>query len=378
MVSRIKSSHSTAILAVLFALAQALFPAPVFSAEPGTELDADLGAEERANDQLPQEILPESEPSQTESPDLDSAEQLTPEQQEAIQQAVLKREQYKQIIDRLELEAGTDVYSAELIEAYRDLGFAFYTLEQYEEAVAAFDKALQSVRISNGINSVQQLPVLQEILISNESMGDWEAVDANSHLIFHINRKNFPVGDERRIQALNELGKWTLKAVSDEQIKGFQSSAGELVDLYKNEIRQTEKLANYDGKNFHLAFLYLGEARAKMSVTKEIIERPLTDYMMGQPQSTTTTRCYLVRLPNGRATQVCETVEVPNLDYYIDPSQRQYQEISRNLNDIRGAISDAFDIVQTEEAYSERLNLLLTEIQQLTESYNTFVTENAL
>ena len=115
-----------------------------------------------------------------------------------------------------------------------------------------------------------------------------------------------------------------------------------------------------------------------MSVTKEIIERPLTDYMMGQPRSTTTTRCYLVRLPNGRSTQVCETVEVPNLDYYIDPSQRQYQEISRNLNDIRGAISYAFEIVQTEEAYTEKQNSLLLEIQQLTESYNTFVTENAL
>jgi tetratricopeptide (TPR) repeat protein len=370
MVSRNKSSQSTAIPAVLFVLGQVLFPAPAFS--------ADLSAEEIAGNPLPQEIIPETESSQTESPDLDSVESLTPEEQEKIQQAVLKREQYIQIIDQLELEAGADVYGAELLETYRDLGFTYYTLKQYEEAVAAFDKALQLVRIGNGLNSVQQLPVLQEILISNEDMNNWEAVDVNSHLIFHINRKNFPVGDERRIQALNELGKWTLKAVSGELIENIQSNSGDLIELYKNEIRQVEELDDYDGKNFQLASLYLGEARAKMSITKVIIEKPLTDYMTGQPQSTTSTRCYLVRLPNGKATQVCETIEVPNLDYYIDPSQMQYQQINRNLNDIRRAISDAFEIVQTEEGYPEKQNALLMEIQQITESYNTFVTENAL
>src|SRR5210317_354630 len=92
---------------------------------------------------------------------------LSPEQQEKILQAMANREQYTQLINQLELEAGADAYRPALSQAYMDLGLTLQTLEQHDEAAEAFDKALQSVRISDGLNSPLQLPMLQELYNSN-------------------------------------------------------------------------------------------------------------------------------------------------------------------------------------------------------------------
>jgi DNA repair ATPase RecN len=85
----------------------------------------------------------------------------------------------------------------------------------------------------------------------------------------------------------------------------------------------------------------------------------------------------MVLLPNGSVRQECETVEIPNIDYYLNPSARKNQEISSNLQEIRRSIGDAYEQLQKEGDLAQR-NALLAEMQNLTNAYNTFVTENAL
>jgi hypothetical protein len=87
--------------------------------------------------------------------------------------------------------------------------------------------------------------------------------------------------------------------------------------------------------------------------------------------------CRMVILPNGKIIQECEAVEMPNMDYYLDPSMRKSQEISRNLLDIRRSIGNAYNELQKHEDLNER-NALLEEVQVLTNAYNSFITKNAL
>ncbi|MDG1851968.1 MAG: tetratricopeptide repeat protein, partial [Gammaproteobacteria bacterium] len=303
---------------------------------------------------------------------------LSPEQQEKILQAMANREQYTQLINQLELEAGADAYRPALSQAYMDLGLTLQTLEQHDEAAEAFDKALQSVRISDGLNSPLQLPMLQELYNSNLANADWEGADVYAHLMYYVARKSFAAGDERRLAALQQMGNWKLKAESENLLSEYSNALGSAIETYEQEIELLQSMP-LEGNNLSLATLYLGEARLKMILAQQIYDRPLTEYQTpGRERSTTTTRCFFVRLANGSVTQMCETIEVPQLDFYTVPNDMKLREISGNLKDIREALVKAFTLLQIEMEQVEKRDELLAEMNQITESYNTFVTEHSM
>jgi len=303
---------------------------------------------------------------------------LSPEQQEKIQQALSNREQYTQLINQLELEAGADAYRPELSQAYMDLGLTLQDLEQHDEATEAFDKALQSVRISDGLNSALQLPMLQELYNSNLARADWEGADLYAHLMFYVARKSFAAGDGRRLAALEQMGNWKLKAENENLLSEYSNALGSAIETYQHEIELLQSMP-LEGNNLTMATLYLGEARLKMILAQQIYDRPLTEYQTpGRERSTTTTRCFFVRLANGSVTQMCETIEVPQLDFYTVPNDMKLREISGNLKDIREALVKAFTLLQIEMEQVEKRDELLAEMNQITESYNTFVTEHSM
>ena len=303
---------------------------------------------------------------------------LSPEQQEKILQAMANREQYTQLINQLELEAGADAYRPALSQAYMDLGLTLQTLEQHDEAAEAFDRALQSVRISDGLNSPLQLPMLQELYNSNLANADWEGADVYAHLMYYVARKSFAAGDERRLAALQQMGTWKLKAESENLLSEYSNALGSAIETYEQEIELLQSMP-LEGNNLTMATLYLGEARLKMILAQQIYDRPLTEYQTpGRERSTTTTRCFFVRLANGSVTQMCETIEVPQLDFYTVPNDMKLREISGNLKDIREALVKAFTLLQIEMEQVEKRDELLAEMNQITESYNTFVTEHSM
>ena len=303
---------------------------------------------------------------------------LSPEQQEKIQQALSNREQYTQLINQLELEAGADAYRPELSQAYMDLGLTLQDLEQHDEATEAFDKALQSVRISDGLNSALQLPMLQELYNSNLARANWEGADLYAHLMFYVARKSFAAGDERRLAALEQMGNWKLKAENENLLSEYSNALGSAIETYQHEIELLQSMP-LEGNNLTMATLYLGEARLKMILAQQIYDRPLTEYQTpGRERSTTTTRCFFVRLANGSVTQMCETIEVPQLDFYTVPNDMKLREISGNLKDIREALVKAFTLLQIEMEQAEKRDELLAEMNRITESYNSFVTEHSM
>ncbi len=356
------------VIAGLFLLTLAALPFGLIAAENIAE-DENVLAEAETAEEAEVTSL---------SPDAETVVPLTAEQQERIQQSLLNRERYTQLINQLELDAGNDAYRTELSQAYMGLGLTLQTLEQHDAATEAFDKALQSVRISDGLNSPLQLPMLQELYNSNLARADWEGADLYSHLMYYVARKSFDVGDERRLAALQQMGNWKLKAESENLLSEYSNALGSAIESYQKEIDllQTMPLA---GNNLNLAALYLGEARLKMILAQQIYDRPLTEYQTpGRERSTTTTRCFFVRLANGSVTQMCETIEVPQLDFYTVPNDMKLREISGNLKDIREALVNAFGLLQIEMEQPEKRDELLAEMNQVTESYNKFVTDHSM
>jgi tetratricopeptide (TPR) repeat protein len=296
---------------------------------------------------------------------------------EAIRvEAQADRARYEQVISDLELTS-VGSYNPSLTEAYLNLAGTLERLDLYEEAAAVYDQALQSIRINNGLNSMEQLPVLEELQENSIAIQDWEKVDRFSNLAFHITRRNFSLGDERRVKALDDLGQWKLRAVRDELTDKHLQFVQDTIVMYSSERELLEAIPDYEQKSIHLAVLHLGEARAKLAIAQDVLDRPLGDFGTSGQQTYTTQVCRMVILPNGKIIQECEAVEMPNMDYYLDPSMRKSQEISRNLLDIRRSIGNAYKELQKHEDLNER-NPLLEEVQVLTNAYNSFITENAL
>jgi hypothetical protein len=297
---------------------------------------------------------------------------------EARRAALAEQRQYENLITSLEARQG--VYTEELSEAYMGLGYALRKLERHEDAREAFGKALQALRISFGLRDLRQLPVLEELVATNEAMRAWDDVNAANHLIYHVAKHNQTGTEELRMKYLSQLGDWIHRADRENLIPEFNASALRLSELYNSEIERLEALENYAGKSGHLAALYLDLAETELLEAKRKFELPITDFQTpggGEQRSITTQQCVTGIDRNGRAFTYCTApTEVPNLNYYLGPNAQKATEIRKHLTEVESKVVLAFNTLQDEPAAADVQTALLTEVQRLTKEYNAFIALN--
>lgn len=294
----------------------------------------------------------------------------------ALKETLLKLQQYEKDIVALENSQGA--YGADIGEIYLDYGNTLQGLGRNTEAAQAFGKALQAVRVSNGLNDLQQLVILQKLQESNDSLQNWEDVDINAHLMFHITKNNYQAGHEKRVQALQNLSRWKMEDASKALTASSNASAPEALGLFKDEISLLESTEEIAGKNIQLASMYLGRAEIDLWLADRTNSMALNEFQTGNTQRTiTTTQCHMVRARDGSLVQICNTVEMPDLNYYLEPAAMKSMEVRNILDDMKGSVLEAYRVLQTETATDRQAekDALLAEVASLTEEYNGFVNE---
>jgi len=291
-------------------------------------------------------------------------------------QVLAARESYLRTIAELEAQHGT--YGVELSEAYVGLGTTLRALGEPDAAVAAFDKALQAVRVGYGLNDLRQLPVLRELRTTQEIRQDWEAVHSANYLIFHIAAR---AGDASlRVNSLRELGRWIRRANAERLVSSFDANVGDLLTLFDNEIARLEALPDYPGRNLHLASLYLDMATTELAEAKRKYELPISDFQMpglGENPTTTTQTCFSGVDRSGRPITVCNApVVIPNMNYYLGPNAQKDQEIRAHLVDVEQTVLKAFHNLEAGTDASAEEAELRAEMQRLAGEFNAFVEEN--
>lgn len=303
-------------------------------------------------------------------------EQETPVDPETYQKSLTNKARLESLIASLESSSPVNIDSAELAKAYADLAQTLSELDQHEQALEAFDLALQTTRMRTGLNSPEQLPILHSILKTYEKQGEWQALVSTSHLAFHISRRSFDVGDQRRINALLQLGSSQMKSARENTDDRFDNTYFEVATLYRTEIELLEGAADTPEKNIQLSQLYLGEAAAKLETAKLIFDRPLSDYGTTSQRTIRTQVCRNVPTADGRILRVCDIVETPDINNFVQPYNIKYGEIQRNLRDTRESIISAVKLLQA-DGNIEMRDILLAQVDALTIDYNTFVSENS-
>lgn len=272
-----------------------------------------------------------------------------------------------------QLENRSTPYDEQLTEAWFGLGTTLQTLGEHEEALDALGNALQALRISKGLNDPQQIPVLQQQLVSKEALQQWEALDASYHLIYYIAQKQFEAGTRLRFDALRQLGSWKLHATTDKLLPGYFDEAAEAAVLYRKEISRINAIA---GSKTQIATLYFDLAAVEFRQVQTINEQPLIDFESSSRASTTQTQCQPIRLADGRVSQICSTVEVPNVNVYVMSSQRKSQELNLHLEAMRSAVMEGYYALQDASVPLEQRSTLLPEMQRLSGEYNKFINDN--
>lgn len=304
-----------------------------------------------------------------------AAEFVPPSRNEAVTQALSDKDALEQVIRQLETTQGA--YGAELSEAYFQLGTTERALENYEEAVQAFGQALQILRTGYGLLDLRQLPILEELLATSQTLEDWQEVDSLHHLMHFITSRNPETETEVRFQSLVQLGRWKVQAEVDGLLPEKADSVKEALQLYDNEIGKLEASATYQGRNIHLATLYLDLAAVEFTQAKAKYAMPITEFGMGGQSSISTVNCIAFTGRDGRTVQSCTSVEVPNPSYYMEPSNKKNMQIRQHLDEMKNDVLEAYRTLQNEPEGTNQRAALLAEVQRLTREYNDFATMNS-
>jgi tetratricopeptide (TPR) repeat protein len=92
------------------------------------------------------------------------------------------------------------------------MGNVLQNLGRHKDAIAAFQRALQIQRVSNGIYGLGQEPIIKEMITSYEALGDTEEAFNSYQQLQWVYSKTVRPGDPRMIAMLREKSQWHINA----------------------------------------------------------------------------------------------------------------------------------------------------------------------
>jgi len=127
----------------------------------------------------------------------------------AATRALEQRRALQAAITDLESEYGA--YSPVLPERLLSLGLALQAEGRHAEAAAVFKRGTHLARVSTGLYSTDQLPLLESEIISLQALGDYRAVDERQRYLDRVQSKA-ELTPEQRVRGLLQQGDWQRQA----------------------------------------------------------------------------------------------------------------------------------------------------------------------
>lgn len=223
-----------------------LITVQVYAAEPSSNQplvhESEAGFESELNSDLPDELVPETTteteakpeaptpetsnpalqdiPSASETP---SEESPATSQADATQEDLTRLEESPQLLynskqetsylDAIaEIEDSFGPYDKNLSQHLMGLGINYQNRGRHEEAVDIFKRAMHVSRISDGLYSLSQIPMLEHLIESGVASGDWESANDSHQYLYWLYRRNYGENDPRMLPAITKLSNWHLNA----------------------------------------------------------------------------------------------------------------------------------------------------------------------
>lgn len=270
---------------------------------------------------------------------------------------------FEENLAQLESEAGP--YDVSLIEALLDMGRYYTQISQHQSAAEVFERALNITRISDGLLSPQQLPVLEELIEAHKAAGAWQLADDREHLAYYLNTRLHARGTQAYADAAVALGEWKMQALRGNLLGnsalGNIREVENLRDVYRlalesplespleSEVPEQNLSEPGMSKQTRFALLY-GKALTEYNLAEYSLrtvpfhmERPVERYISEYV-------CTDVVGANGQVSRSCATVRRENPQYREMEMQRDlYRDrIKSAMVALEGSVDEMHALLATE------------------------------
>ena len=236
-------------------------------------------------------------------------------------------DRYETEISRLESSKG--VYDETLGENLLGLGLVYQQQGDHEEAVEILSRAMQIRRVNEGLQNMNQLAVLENIMASNTAIAKWKDLDRNYQQMYWLYRRNFNPDDQEYLDNLLRMGRWKVAVykgslLENDSLKGL----GESQDQFARTIRYIEK--QHGKMDPRLVGLLYGHALINYQLLIDTVGRPLSDFKSPLPQSPTIEYvrvCYQTRA--GPVCQMEPRVNYSGQNMALMDAQQQKDQLLR-------------------------------------------------
>jgi len=119
-------------------------------------------------------------------------------------------QQYSSSVTDIEGDGGA--WDGNLVEELAAMGSLLQQQGDHASAIQILDRAIHVNRINSGLYTLEQIPVVEQLIQSYMALGNWEQADVYNNYLFHVQQKAFGADDPRLIPVLDRLATWNIQA----------------------------------------------------------------------------------------------------------------------------------------------------------------------
>ena len=187
--------------------------------------------------------------------------ELDPESDPAFGQRSDSIRRYNSAVTDIELDGGA--WDGGLVEELASLGRLQQQQGNHIGAIQTLDRAIHVNRINSGLYTLEQIPVVEQLIQSHMALGDWEEADIYNNYLYHVQQKAYGFGDPRLIPVLERLATWNIQAfkighgsllgIKLQQSQIMFNAAARMVDVHFG--KADERFINYQRNIASSAYL---------------------------------------------------------------------------------------------------------------------------
>ncbi len=196
-------------------------------------------------------------------------------------------------------------YADPLTEPLWSLGRHFLGLGDYAQALSYYSRALQIIRVNDGLYNERQMPLVREILQLYRATGDWRALDDRYDYFFRLYGSGQPPYTELRLRATVEYLRWQREAYRTDVVPGGENRLLHVYQLNKRLLEQMETATE-----------------VPWAWHRELVMSQIRNLYLIQSLAEPASEAYLAALPKG-------VISTP-LERQLDPQQQRLQELNRS------------------------------------------------
>lgn len=116
----------------------------------------------------------------------------------------------------------------------------------YSQALEGYQQALQITRISHGLYSEQQIPLVERIIDCHVSLADWPNVDRQFRYLQWLYSRVYEPGSDGWARGIAQISDWHVLVINHGLATGRQDHLKEAHELLTQRLAFTEKMQGVD------------------------------------------------------------------------------------------------------------------------------------